>query len=435
MNPNDIDKGEAGARILEQVSQQLAPAFRRDATPHFVVALSGGLDSMVLLHVMARLRERLSFTLAALHVHHGLHPDADCWMEVCRHHCLTLNIPFQAERADVSVEVGSLEMKARSARYAIFTRMLAPGDWLLQAHHQNDQAETILFRLVRGQGVSGLAGIPQQRSLAEAEILRPLLAIGRDELAAVGQQWRLSWVDDPSNENLAHDRNYLRHVILPQLSERFPAVISRIAQSGEWLRETLSILEDWETALLTPRMTHLRGQSCLELEGLLDLGDSAQRNLLKAWLFRCGQTPGETLLIEAWRQCFKQGGESAPALSLQTVTLRRYRERLYLIPDGHFSDPSWAQSWPQSGWVWDGKAPFTLPDGRRITLPSGLVDVEGPFHLRRRQGGERLEAPGDSHRRELKTVFQQWAIPPWERESVPLLFQQDRLIALILDYS
>lgn len=433
MKPPHRAPEDSGESLLAHVAQQLAPSFLGERRPHFVVALSGGLDSMVLLNVMAQLRSRLNFSLAALHINHEIHPDAIHWEDACRDQCQLLSIPFEAEHATLELHAGSLEMKAREARYALFGRALKAGDWLLQAHHLNDQAETILFRLLRGQGTAGLAGIPRQRPLGAATLLRPLLSVGREALLDVAKAWQLCWVEDPSNDCLAHDRNFLRHAIFPLLRERFPSVLERIAQSGEWMRQSLDVLQDWESSWLDSRMSVVRGQHCLALDDLIGLEDVPRRSLLKAWLERLGFGTGESLLIEASRQCFQSGAESSPELLLRGAVLRRYRNCLYAIPESHYSLAT--QDWPASGWSWEGSEPLHLRDGRCLRLPSHIPVQDGPFSVRRRQGGERLDAPGDAHRRDLKIVFQRLGIPPWERDCIPLLFQGDRLIALILDYS
>ncbi|HDQ9214135.1 TPA: tRNA lysidine(34) synthetase TilS, partial [Pseudomonas aeruginosa] len=186
------------------------------------VAFSGGLDSTVLLHLLAQLaRSEALPALSALHVHHGLQAAADGWPAHCQAVCRSLGIPLRVERVQVAVG-GSIEQAARDARYRAFQANLGEGQVLLTAQHLDDQAETLLFRLLRGAGLRGLAAMPASRPLGGGRLCRPLLGVSRAELEAYAQTHRLDWVEDPSNQDPRFSRNYLRREIMPRLASHWP---------------------------------------------------------------------------------------------------------------------------------------------------------------------------------------------------------------------
>ena len=209
----------------------------------YVTAFSGGLDSTVLLHALAELRKQHGKALCAVHVDHGLHPDSGDWARHCRRIAKRLDVEFECERVDVDVDSGlGPEAAARDARYAALARHVNCGDWLLSAHHRDDQAETLLMNLLRGSGPAGVAGIPAARRFGDAWVLRPLLDIPRDELLRYASAADLEWLTDPSNEETQFDRNYLRNEVLPVLERRWPDAALRLAKSASLSRESAELL-------------------------------------------------------------------------------------------------------------------------------------------------------------------------------------------------
>ena len=218
------------ARILEQrLAGQPLPS-------SYLIAYSGGMDSHVLLVALAELSSsRPNFpALRAVHVHHGLSPYADDWADHCQSICQNLGVELVVHWVEVASHQASLERAARVARYQVFESVLKPGEILLQGHHQDDQAETLLLRLLRGTGVDGAKAIPAQRRLGAGEVFRPLLDFSREQLAQYARHQQLQWIEDESNQDTGFDRNYLRHQVLPLLQQRWPAaskVLARFAGS------------------------------------------------------------------------------------------------------------------------------------------------------------------------------------------------------------
>ena len=267
--------------------QTLAPW--RNA-PAWHIAFSGGLDSTVLLHLLAN-TEHLP-PHKAIHIHHGLQAAADAWPSHCQSICDRLGVPLHVMH--VQVQPGaSLERAAREARYQAFAEVVGAGEVLLTGQHRDDQAETLLFRLLRGAGVRGLAAIPMHRPLANGHLVRPLLDASRAELEAYAHEHQLTWIEDPSNADPRFSRNYLRHRVFPLLTERWPQAVSSLARTAEHLSEAQGLLDE-----LAQMDLHAADQSSpfpwlplpsLALAPLRELSDARQRNVLRHWLTQIGR--------------------------------------------------------------------------------------------------------------------------------------------------
>lgn len=274
------------------------------------MGLSGGCDSVVLLHILAVLgpRERLR----AVHVHHGLSENADRWAAFCTDYCRDLGVELRVERVEVDRHSGrGLEAAAREARYTAFSR--SAGELLLLGHHQGDQAETVLFNLLRGAGVAGAAGIPVERREQHPRILRPLLDVSRDEIEAYARDQRLDWVDDESNRDTGLSRNFLRHRVLTVLAARFPAAETNLAQAAGRFAEADVLLG--ELALIDWRAA--ADGDALKLAKLRELSPPRLKNLLRYRLRELGwHAPAAVRLEEFSRQLRTAGADRHPALDL-----------------------------------------------------------------------------------------------------------------------
>lgn len=309
----------------------LAPTLARFVLPgqQVVVALSGGIDSVALLHACALQREARIGRLAALHVHHGLSPRADCWEAFCRERCVRLGVDFSCVR--VTVERHSkdgLEAAARRARHAAFAA--AAGDWLLLAQHRDDQAETLLFNLLRGTGTAGAAAMRERNG----RLLRPLLSIGRREIEAYARTHGLEWVEDESNADLRHARNFLRLSILPELKRRFPAAAKNLAGAAGRFAAAQDLLDD---------LARLDLGACqdfpLAVVTLNALTETRAGNVLRYLLARHRvMIPSEARLREALRQMREAGADRHPALVFGAQRLRRRRGLIYLEPVADSTD-------------------------------------------------------------------------------------------------
>lgn len=375
------------------------------------VAFSGGLDSTVLLHALARRRPP---SLTAVHVNHGLQPAAAQWQRHCAAVCAGLAVPFESHAVQVRDHDAGPEAAARAARYRCFEALLAPGDWLLQGHHLDDLAETLLLRLLRGAGPEGLAGMPRRRALGAGQLLRPFLELPRAALADYAAHWHLHWVDDPSNRDTRLDRNYLRREVLPLIETRWPGYRRTFARSAAQLAASAA-------ALPVPALAPCRssaGDPGFRLASLPapPLDAAALRRWLRAL---CLDMPPAARLADFLAQL--RGGRGAQ-LRLGERVLERYRDGVYcrrVLPP------------PPGG-------PLSLVPGRTLAVPgAGRVRLRAAapvaaapaLQLRFRRGGERLATADGRHLR-LKTLFQDRALPPWWRDRVPLLFAGDELLAV-----
>ncbi|MGJ7514328.1 tRNA lysidine(34) synthetase TilS [Pseudomonas baetica] len=399
----------------------LAP-WRNAATWH--VAFSGGLDSTVLLHLLAHLAKNQSLpALNAIHVHHGLQTAADAWPDHCRSVCETLGIALQVVR--VHVQPGaSVERAARDARYAAFSEITQPNEVLLTAQHRDDQAETLLFRLLRGAGVRGLSGMPRQRPLGQGHLLRPLLDVTRAELEAYAAEHRLSWIEDPSNQDRQFSRNYLRHQVFPVLTSRWPQAMASMARSAAHLSEAQGLLDDLARIDLSQARTasdfDWLGLPSLELASLESLSAARQRNALSHWLEPLTRLP-DSDHWSGWEDLRDATGDARPVWRLADGQLHRAGGRIWWL-SGH-----WLQS-PTPIGVWSAPShPLTLPDNGVLTFIGQIPD--GPLQIRYREGGEVMDLPGRGHR-DLKRLLNERGVPSFVRGRLPLLFQGERLLAV-----
>lgn len=394
------------------------------AAPAWRVALSGGLDSTVLLHLLVRLRERESLpALGAIHVHHGLQAAADAWPAHCRQLCAALGVPLRVEYVQVGIGA-SLERAAREARYAAFARHLGAGELLLTGQHRDDQAETLLFRLLRGAGVRGLAGMPARRALGRGQLLRPLLGVSRAELQAYAEQQGLRWVEDPSNADSRLARNFLRHEVLPPLARHWPQALQNLARSAVHLREAQDLLDELAVGDLVP--ARLAGEfawlnlPALRLAPLRELSPSRQRNALRHWLAPLTPLP-DSAHWAGWDALRDAAVDAAPIWRLAAGELRRADERLWWLAG------DWLRQ-PLAPGEWEAPAqPLALPGNGWASLQGG-----GPrqgLQIRYRAGGEVLALPGRG-RRDLKRLLNERGVPAFVRGRLPLLYRGEELLAV-----
>ncbi|GIX26427.1 MAG: tRNA(Ile)-lysidine synthase [Burkholderiales bacterium] len=393
-----------------------APAVR------LTLGLSGGLDSVVLLDILWGLSTSLGFRLSALHVHHGLSPRADAWARFCAELCRVRGIKLTVAPVTVDRASGQgLEAAARAARYRVFAQ--ADADWVVLAHHRDDQAETLLLQLLRGAGPAGLAAMPvasAPKPGSETRLLRPLLAVPRRVLEDYARARGLAWVEDESNADLKRDRNFLRHRVLPLLRERFPAAGETLARAAGLQGEAAALLET---------LARMDGEGAVEgvrlrLERLRALPPERVRNLLRWFLIEGGvqPPPGTRRLEEALRQLLQARRDAEVAIPLGGRVLRRYLDSAWLVAPAELPENA------RIGIEWRGEAKLALPWGGTIefepTTGAGIDAArlkQGPVAVRLRRGGERFQPDGGRPRRTLKNLLQEARVPPWEREALPLL--------------
>jgi len=392
--------------------------------PAWHIAFSGGLDSTVLLHLLASLAKTEALpTLSAVHVHHGLQGAADAWPAHCQSICDSLSVPLRIMRVQVRPGA-SLEQAARDARYRAFAEVTGAGEVLLTGQHRDDQAETLLFRLLRGAGVRGLAAMPESRPLAAGYLVRPLLLASRDELEAYARAHQLEWIEDPSNADPGFSRNHLRHHVFPALTQQWPQAAASLARTAEHMAEAQGLLDELAhmdlRAADQPSAFPWLPLSSLALAPLRELSDARQRNALRHWLAPSTRLPDSNHWA-GWYSLRDARDDAQPVWRLTDGDLHRSGERIWWLPSiwSEFSDAS--VSWP------DPQKPLALPGNGQLKLIGQAP--EGPLEVRYRQGGEVVEVPGRG-RRDLKRLLNERGLPGFVRGRLPLLYRGEQLLAV-----
>lgn len=391
------------------------------------------MDSQVLLHGLWQLAcaGRLGATVHAVHVHHGLHAAADAWLAQCRAVCAQWHIPLRELHVDARPAAGeSPEAAARQARYSVLAECLAPGEVLLTAHHQEDQAETVLLQLLRGAGVSGLAAMPVVTAWGPGQLLRPLLGVAHAELMAYARRHDLQWVDDPSNAQLCYDRNYLRHEIMPRLRARWPACARSLARSATHAAAAADLVA--RQAAADVAALRLDDGAALSVAALRRLDGSRARAAVRYWLVQRGlPVPGSRQLEHVFRDLVAARADAQPCVCWPGAEVRRYRDALCACAPRPAPDP--ARVLP-----WDLDTPLALPDqgGYLYAQPvrgAGLraaLCAARPVTVRFRRGGERCRRAAGGPSQAVKKLLQSHGVPPWERPRIPFIYVGEDLAAV-----
>lgn len=378
-----------------------------------VVAYSGGRDSHVLLHALVSLKANVR----AIHINHGLQPDAGKWAEHCQAICDSYNIKLTVFSPKITIQPQeSIEALAREARYAAFAENLKENEILLTAHMLEDQVETFFLQLFRGAGPLGLAGIAAKKG----QIVRPLLSINKQQIQEYAKHHQLQWVEDPSNTNQQFRRNFLRHNILPQIEAVYPGFADCIIRSQKHIHDTQSLLDE----LLEKELLLCLNENKLNLSILRNYSILIQQQLVRLWLRKLQiNMPSSKKMQSLLTQMLEAANDADPIIVLEAGEIRRYKGHLHYILKPSISQPM----------LWDLREPITLGSktwratlvkGEGIKLPDPSLRVEF------RQGGERVQLINRKHSSSLKKVLQSQKMPTWDRLSLPLFYYQEHLVAV-----
>lgn len=392
-----------------------------------LLAWSGGRDSTVLLHLMSRWAKDTGNELIALHVNHGLQNGADAWQALCEAQAREFGVALQCFRVEVGNEGLGLEASARKARYATLQSAMEPGDWLLTAHHQDDQAETVLLNLLRGSGIPGLRGAAACRRLGTGFLIRPLLNVAGQAIADYAAEHSLAWIDDPSNADQQFDRNYLRGTVLPVLQARWPQAARSLTRSAAHATEA---------ALLLDELAHGDIDSCgsaerLSISAMRALSAARQRNLVRtACRILHVQSPPYHQMHAIQNELLNARCDASPLVIWPGGEARRYRDYLYLMAT--------TNSLSVATGLLSRDRPRAPLAGHQGVLSLNWSDEGGireaavvaGLQLRFRAGGERIQLAGNGRRRRLKSLFQEAGVVPWMRDRIPLLFAGEELVAV-----
>lgn len=407
--------------ILQNVKRTLQAL---DRNKIISIAYSGGIDSHVLLHACYLLREELGLKLQALHINHGLSKNANAWQEHCRDICAQYHIHFESHCLTITKVAGeSLEALARERRYLAFQQLMSEQSILLTAHHQDDQAETLLMQLSRGAGLAGLSAMPKIKQNGRLLHVRPLLELTREEIKCYAEHYQLTWVEDESNTSLKRHRNHIRHRVLPALKEFLPNVHASIARSASHCADAHALLDEWACHLLTSMRTK---NNTLRMHDLSKLTELKQALLLRAWITQNGYVlPSSKKLHIIIQNVLKAKDDRNPCVSFGDCEIRRYQSELYLLPKS-------LKDYDSNIYAWDLKTNLLLPRLGQLAVTrtsGGGLKILPNVKVQCRRGGERLYINGQH--RTLKNCFQEWRIPVWERDRVPLIFYQNDLICVV----
>lgn len=408
--------------ILAEHLQELESTAGRPA--RYVIAFSGGLDSTVLAHALAEISD---VPVLAIHVDHALQTDSADWGEHCAQIAAALEIEFRSLRVQVQLESGKgPEASARDARYTALHAELEDGDWLLSAHHREDQAETLLLNLIRGSGPAGVAGIGDLRRFGPGWLARPMLNVDRADILEYASDLGLQWIEDPSNTDRRFDRNFLRHEVLPRLKSRWPDIAARLQRSAGHAGEASQLLI--ELAAIDLQNLGARAER-LPIDGLLELSPARQRNVIRFALRDLGlSTPTAMQLGRVLDEVIPARVDAQPLVSWPGASVRRYRNGLYLLPE-NLADT--VESLPLSGkdlQLGAGLGALHFESGADIGISEELFS-EG-LMIKPRTGGEEFQPQGQSHTRKLKKLLQEEGIVPWMRDRLPLVYSGEQLLAV-----
>lgn len=379
------------------------------------VALSGGLDSSLLLTLAAHVCQAAGRPLRAIHINHGLQAAASAFETRCRLLCDNLSVPLTVAHVVVDSQGKGVEGAARQARYGAFKQSIPHGDTLWLAQHQDDQAETLLLAALRGSGIRGLAGMPYRRYWQGLTLLRPWLSISRRTLAETAKELALEWCEDPTNLDASLDRNRLRHYVMPQLQARWPSTASSLAKSAQHAGEADQLLEEYAAGELASLSV---GDSCLNAAALNQRSPPRQRLLVRTFCQQLGLPTPPQKRLESLLAQLAVSSDAQVKVVWEGVEARVWRQRLYLM----------ATLPPLPGWetVWDGQPGLSTPLGKlMVSIPTSR-----PLMLRWRQGGEVIDLPGRG-RRDLKRLLQESELPPWERKRLIVVLEGEACVGVI----
>jgi len=391
------------------------------STNKFLIAYSGGLDSRVLLHLIS---QHPNVKARAMHVHHGLQKEADDWVSHCQKTCDELKVPVQIAHLNLQINKGeSIEDIARKGRYQALKSSLRADEVLLTAHHQNDQAETLLLQLFRGSGVQGLASMPEFCDFGLGKHARPLLNETRQSLENYARENKLGFIEDPSNVDRSFNRNFLRNQILPQLRERWQGIDKAISRAAGIQAETKQLLDEVAEQDLESLLS--KRNNTISIPGLLKLSSARKKLLIRYWIAKSGFTlPSEKKLKHVFSDVVNAREDAQPVVEWQGVQVRRFKDKLYIMLPLSEHDNSQSIAWACD-------KPLKIASLGLTLKPELFHGKNNAVTVRFRQGGEKMYITERGAHISLKNLFHEAEIPPWLRSRMPLIYVDEQLIQVI----
>lgn len=393
------------------------------------VALSGGLDSVVLLHLLKQYQDNVvDLQLKAHHVNHGLSVNASNWSTFCRQLCEQLTIPFTASEVHLNISSRvSLEALARDKRYQAFKEGIGFGEILVTAHHQDDQLETLLLALKRGSGPTGLQGIQVCQAFSTGKLVRPLLIFSREQLVDYAQQNNLIWIEDESNKDEQFDRNFIRQQISPLLKSRWPAVAQSFSRSASLCYEQQQLLNELAEADFQQCCVERLGERILLIEPLTRLTSARRNNLLRYWLKSNGLTyPSQKQLMLLWQEVALAEHDKMPKLQLAEVSIQRYQNALYIVSNQQLEHPQHTFNWSGQDKLWlvENKLAVDFSRLSKELAKQHQIDCCFRQHLPAKLSCLPIAR---SRSRTVKKLLHEYNVPPWQRDQVVFVFCDGKL--------
>ena len=398
----------------------------KDKPARYVVGYSGGIDSTVLLHAINKMTGHIP--VVAVHINHQLIPQAAEWEKHCRKFSESISVEFLSRKVIIDMNSGyGLEAASRKERYDSFKQLIRKNDYLLTAHNQDDQVETVLLNIFRGCGLRGIRGIPASRKFFEGRLVRPLLRVSRNEISEYAKKYKLSWIEDPSNQYQKYDRNFLRHKILAQLKTRWPAVNNNVRKTSELASEINAELK--EIAFIDAPLFYKNNQ--LDIQAIKNLSPARQKNILRYALLSLGfPLPSSVKLNQIINEVINARVDRQPLVQWSDVQVRRYRKKIYFLSEYFQPKDNNIEKIYLNGPNWQlGKGLGSLSLEKSDIGIKRSIAKEG-FNVTFRAGGEKIKPLGSGYSRKVKKLFQEAAVVPWMRENIPLLFYEGNLIAV-----
>ncbi|WP_419421152.1 tRNA lysidine(34) synthetase TilS [Legionella sp. D16C41] len=390
------------------------------------VGFSGGLDSTVLLYALIS-EPSLASKITAIYIDHGLSHNASQWQAHCEKICHQFGVAFKAHRVYVK-QNANIEDQARQARYNVFHALIKANDVLILGHHQDDQAETVLLQLFRGAGIEGLSAMVDWRSFSQGYVARPLLAHSRSILEDYAKQQKLIWIEDESNLDCSYTRNFLRQQVIPLIQTRWLSLNTNLARTAHHCQQAQSNLYDLACTDY-PNLNEIKNK--LALEPLKKLNLARKQNVLRAWLKKnITYLPDTKVFNRLIHEVLEASEDKIPELSWKDTCIYRYKNTLYLVKKQTSKNTS-SIRWPN--FPEPLKLPYSLGFLKAIATSAGLVIPENAHvEIRFRQGGEKFYWHRQT--KNLKKLLQEWCIPPWVRDQIPLMYINQQLAA-VADYA
>jgi len=407
-------------------------------SPTIVVGLSGGLDSIVLTHLLATLsRSSKIFLLKVVHINHQLQRDADEWQSFCSDVCQSLHISFENITVNATPEKGEgPEAAARNARYVAFKSVLKENDILVTAHHLDDQIETVFLQMLRGTGIEGATGISPVSLFGNNYLLRPLLEFSRDDIQSYAEENQLTWVEDPSNQETEFSRNYLRQKVIPLIEKRWPAYRQTIQRFSENMQQAGDVLQEIVEEDIEDVIDKETNSLCIE--PLSKLSVNRQNNIIRSWIKKTnGDVPSVAILHQIFL-LMSSTEDAEPVVTWGQTEIRRFQNKLYCMQKNRNKIPENLEINISN---WRPGQVVEVPGYGALVLE--LCEDEGiletyisseNIQIKIRQGGETCKPVGRQKSQSLKKIFQEKKVPPWLRNNTPIVFINGEVAVVVGEF-